>query len=114
MGQAKSSKMNNSSEKSGNVPPANYGASAPPVQHGAPPAYSYAGAPPPSGYAGAPPLPGGQQDLPPAYSTAPNNSLVGSAGMPKGRKNDLEVTTKYQPSGSGATRSPPAMPHLAK
>ena len=81
MGQAKSSKMNNSSEKPGNIPPANYGAaSAPPAQHGAPPAYSYAGAPPPSGYAGAPPPPGGQHDLPPAYSTAPNNSLVGSAG----------------------------------
>ena len=81
MGQAKSSKMSKSTEKSGYAPQAQYGATAPPAQHGAPPVQY--GAPPVYSVSGGPPpgADGGFQDLPPAYSTTPTNSLVGSAGL---------------------------------
>merc|ERR1711892_90246 len=90
MGQAKSSKMSNPSEKSGYAPQAQYGANAPSVQHGAPPVYSVSGGPP-LGAAG------GFQDLPPPYSTTPNNSLVGSAGNLQQQQYQQQFMAQLQP-----------------
>ena len=103
MGQAKSSKMSNPSEKSGYAPQAQYGASAPSVQHGAPPVYSVSGGPP-LGAAG------GFQDLPPPYSTTPNNSLVGSAGKGKNIKN-LKLNKIILYSRKPSTAAVPAAIH---
>merc|ERR1711981_1539749 len=107
MGQAKSSNMSKAGEKSG--PQTHYGASAPPVQHGAPPVYSYTPSGAPPVYGGAPPpagAPGSYQDLPPAYSTTPNNSLVGAAG----NSQQQQYQQQYMAQHYGAAYTAPQLP----
>lgn len=97
--------MSKSTEKSGYAPQAQYGATAPPAQHGAPPVQY--GAPPVYSVSGGPPpgADGGFQDLPPAYSTTPTNSLVGSAGNPQQQQYQQQYMAQHH-----AYNYPPQQP----